>query len=60
MNGYQEPKKVSSTMSFFTGAPQHIMNFPPPTRDQVEAAKDLVFREPDAEQLGLMIFGEPV
>lgn len=60
MSAYTEPPKVSQDLSFFSGTAQKVFNMPPPTPEQVEAAKDIVFREPDADALGLMIFGEPV
>jgi hypothetical protein len=47
-------------MSFYSGMKEKVFNAPPPTPEQVEAAKNVVFREADADELGLMIFGEPV
>ena len=60
MNTYVEPNKIAAGMSFYSGQAQKVFNMPPPTPEQVEAAKNVVFREPDADELGLMIFGEPV
>lgn len=60
MSIYSEPPKRSAGMSFYSGMAEKVFNQPPPTPEQVEAAKDVVFREPDADALGTMIFGEPV
>jgi hypothetical protein len=60
MTAYSEPNKIAAGMSFYSGDAQKVFNMPPPTPEQVEAAKNVVFREPDADALGMIIFGEPV
>lgn len=60
MSVYTEPAKRAAGMSFYSGMAEKVFNTPPPTPEQVEAAKNVVFREPDADELGLYIFGEPV
>lgn len=56
---YTEPPKVAAKMSFHSEAAAARMNsVHPPTQAQIEAAKRVVFREPDADVLGMMIFNE--
>jgi hypothetical protein len=59
MSHYTEPARPAAKQSFHSDAALHRMNsILPPTPEQIEAAKNVVFREPDADRLGLMIFNE--
>lgn len=54
-----EPAKPAAKQSFYSEEHSQRLNYiRVPNTAEVKAAKDLVFRQPDADLLGLMIFGE--